>query len=143
MITFTGCKYDWENCSHNQLFPILFQNMTTVRLCGIAKCPVVISAHLNPLDQTRRTKCKLAVTFPSGKQVDIWSMCSKCVVNAINTVLTFSIYKNDNYIHFLACLFFFFHFAKKDLSCIPHLKGRQLLSVILNIFGQLFSFIKD
>lgn len=124
MITFTGGKYDQENCSHNQLFPILFQNMTTVRLCGIAKCPVVNSAHLNPLDQTRRTKCKLAVTLPSRKQVDIRTMCSRCVANAINMVLKFSIYKNENCTYFLAL---FLHFAKKDFSCIPHLKGRQLL----------------
>lgn len=107
MITFTGCKYDQENCSHKQLFPILFQNMTTVRLCGRAECPLVISAHLNPLDQTRRTKCKLAVTLPSRKQVDIWSMCSRCVANAINMVLKFSIYKNENCIYFLAPFFFF------------------------------------
>lgn len=126
MITFTGCKYHQENCSHKQHFPILFQNMTTVRLCGRAECPLVISAHLNPLDQTRRTKCKLAVTLPSRKQVDIWSMCSRCVANAINMVLKFSIYKNENCTYFLAP-FFFLHFTKKDLSCIPHLKGRQLL----------------
>lgn len=71
MITFTKCKYDPENYSYNQVSPILFQNMTMVRLCGIDKCPVVISFHLNPLDQTRRTKFKLAVTLPSRKLVDI------------------------------------------------------------------------
>jgi len=69
--------------------------MTTVRLCGIAKCPVVISAHLNPLGQTRRAKCKLAVAPSSRKQVDIWSMCSRSVSNAINMVLKFSLYKSE------------------------------------------------
>lgn len=107
MVTFTGCKYDQENYSHNQLFPILFQNLTMVRLCGIAKCLVVISAHLNPLDQTRRAKCKLAVTLPSRKQVDIWSMCSRCWANAIKMVLKFSIHKNENCIYFLALFYVF------------------------------------
>lgn len=108
MVTFTGCKYDQENCSHNQCFPILFQNMTMIRQCGIAKCPAVILAHLNPLDQTRRTKCKLAVTITSRKQVNIWSTCSGCVANAIKMVLKFFIYKNEICTYFLA-LFFAFH----------------------------------
>lgn len=82
--------------SHNQLFPLLLQHITMVLLCGMAKCPVVISAHLNSLDQTRWTKCKLAVTLPSRKQVDIWSMCGRCVANAINMVLKFSLCKNEN-----------------------------------------------
>lgn len=142
MITFTGCKYDQGKCSHNQFFPILFQSMTMVSLCGLAKCSVVIIAHLNPLDQTRRTKCELAITIPSRKRVGIWFMCSRCIANAINTVLKFSIYESEKCTYLLA-FFFFLQFTKKYLSCMPHLKGRQLLDVILNIFEHLFISIKD
>lgn len=122
----TGCKYDQESCSHNQLFSIIFQNMTMVRLCGIATCPVVIFSHLNLLDQTRRTNCKLAVTLPCRKQVDISSMCSGCVANAVNMVLKFSIYKNENFTYFLTffppCIsqgriYSGFHIGKADNSC--------------------------
>lgn len=103
-----------------------------IRQCGIAKCPVVILAHLNPLDQTRRTKCKLAVTITSRKQVNIWSTCSGCVANAIKMVLKFFIYKNEICTYFLAL--FFLHFSKKSLSCFPHLKGRQLLLSVSEYF---------
>lgn len=84
-------KHDEDNFSHYRLSPFLSENMTMAGLFTVAKCPVGIFAHLNPLDQTRRTKCKLAVTLPPRKQVNIGSMCSRCVANAINMVLKFCI----------------------------------------------------
>lgn len=127
--------------SHNQLFALLLQHITMVLLCGMAKCPVVISAHLNSLDQTRWTKCKLAVTLPSRKQVNTWSMCGRCVANAINMVLKFSLCKNENSNNFFISLFAIH--KETDLSCIPHLKSSQFLQVILKTFVYLFIRVKD
>lgn len=50
VITFAGCKHDQDNCSHYWLSPALSENMTLAGLCAVAECPVVILAHLNPLD---------------------------------------------------------------------------------------------
>lgn len=88
-ITFAGCEHNQDNCSHHWLSSVLPGNDSG--LCAVAKCSVVILARLNPPDQTRRSKCKLAVSLPSRKQVNIGSMCSRCIANAINMVLKFCI----------------------------------------------------